>query len=292
MVSIYYPIDDFTDWDMNISDEKLYQLCKRYGTQARRWRQKFIGLLPEVNRRKLYEKKGCTSIFEFAAKLAGLSQDQVRLALNLEKRFSDKPALKSLLVEGEASLHKLERVASIASVDNEQELAEKVKLLSKSALATLARDERYFENKNGQSKPLFGSKSPPGQTLNFELSQEIIEQLNELHVQGKDVNQLLAGLLNERKQKIEQQKEELSAAAVHTESRYLPAKVRTFLKEEYGEKCSIKTCLRPAAEIHHTQRFSLASTHDPKYLAPLCHEHHSIAHAVDRRVQAHRNTSG
>ncbi len=274
---------------MNISDEKLYQLCKSYGSQAIRWRRKFIGLLPEVNRRRLYEKKGCTSIFEFAAKLAGLSQDQVRLALNLEKRFSDKPALKSLLVEGEASLNKLTRVVSFATIENEEDLAEKVRQLSKSALATLARDERHFKNENGLDKALFEPKSLPGQTLNFQLSQEIIEQLNELHAQGKDVNQLLASLLQGRTEKIEERKEELSKEASRTSSRYIPAEIRAFLKEEYGEKCSIKTCFKSAKEIHHSQRFSLSSTHDPKYLAPLCHEHHAIAHAVDRKVQAHKS---
>lgn len=299
MVSIYYPIDRFTDWNMKITDEKLYQLCKRYGAQARHWRQKFIGLLPEVNRRRLYERKGFESIFVFAAKLAGLSQDQVRLALNLEKRFEDKPALKTLLTEGEVSLNKLTRVVSIATVDNERELAEKVKILSQKALETLARDERTLESQNGHAlqcvsnafpQPLFESKSLRAQTLNFALSGELIDQLNELHAQGRDMNQLLTDLLQERKEKVEQKKEELSEAALPTESRYMSAKVSAFLKEEYGDKCSIRTCFRPAVETHHTQRFSLASTHDPKYLAPLCHEHHSIAHAVDRKVQSYRDT--
>lgn len=273
---------------MKLTDEKLYQLCEEYGQRARLWRQKFIGLLPEVNRRHLYEKKGFESIFVFAAKLAGLSQEQVRLALNLEKRFEDKPTLRSLLTEGEVSLNKLERVAPIATLENEEALAEKVKLLSKSALETLVRDERLLRNKNSLSKPLFEQTSPPGRTLNFEISQELIEQLNELHSQGKNVNELLAQLLNQRKEQIEQKKERLSEAALATKSRYLSVELRNLLKEEYGEKCSIKTCLRPAVEIHHSQRFSLASIHDPKYLAPLCHEHHQIAHAVDLKVQVHR----
>lgn len=279
---------------MQITDEKLYQLCKHYGQQARFWRQKFIGLLPEVNRRCLYEKKGFASIFEFAAKLAGLSQDQVRLTLNLEKRFSDKPNLKSLLAKGEASLNKLTRVVSIATVENEEELAEKVKLLPQKALETLARDERFGlqesfkgECRNGLSKPLFQAQSLRARTLNFELSREVIEELNELYAQGKDVNKLLAKLLQERREKIEEQKEELSEEARHLHSRTIPAKVRVFLKEEYGDKCSIKTCFRQATETHHGQRFSLVSTHDPKYLAPLCHEHHQIAHSIDQKVISH-----
>lgn len=268
-----------------LTDEKLYQLCKEYGQRARQWRQKFIGLLPEVNRRRLYAKKGFESIFVFAAKLAGLSQEQVRLALNLEKRFEDKPALKSLLVQGEVSLHKLERVAFIATFQNEEALAEKVKQLSKSALETLVRDERALEIKNSLNQPLFDLQGTPGRALNFELSQDLVEQLNELNAQGRDVNQLLLRLLGERRQKIEEKKEAMSAEATGTKSRYLSVELRNLLKEEYGEKCSIKTCLKPAVEIHHSQRFSLASTHDPKYLAPLCHEHHRIAHTVDLKVR-------
>ena len=79
---------------MKLTDKKLYELCEKYGASARLWRQKFIGLLPEVNRRRLYEKKGFSSIFEFAAKLCGLSAEQVRLTLNLEKRFENKPVLR------------------------------------------------------------------------------------------------------------------------------------------------------------------------------------------------------
>jgi len=32
---------------MKITDKKLYQLCKTFGTRALVWRQKFIGLLPQ-----------------------------------------------------------------------------------------------------------------------------------------------------------------------------------------------------------------------------------------------------
>ena len=101
-----------------MTDEKLYELAKLYGRNALVWRQKFMGLLPEVERRKLYARKGCGSIFEFAYKLAGLSEQQVRTALNLEKRFESLPALKALLVEGEVSVSKLVRVASIATATN------------------------------------------------------------------------------------------------------------------------------------------------------------------------------
>jgi hypothetical protein len=180
---------------MQITNEKLFHLCKKCGSQAKLWRQKFIGLLPEVNRRRLFEEKGFSSIFEFAAKLCGLSVEQVRLALNLEKRFSDKPVLKSMLENGEISINKLARVVSIATPENEEELVEKIKILPKSALDTLVRDEKFakilelqnqnfgnisalksgkenqhnqerdgldISNKNGSQITLFNPKSLPG----------------------------------------------------------------------------------------------------------------------------------
>jgi len=274
-----------------MTDKELYRLCKKYGRKALLWRRRFVGLLPEVSKRRLWEKKGFGSIFEFAAKLAGLSQEQVRLALNLERRFSGLPVLKGLLVEGEVSLNKLARVVSIATVENEGELAEKVTQLGRKALETLVRDEGIFQKQNGLCKPLFEAKSLHVQTLNFKLSGVVIERLNELHAQGKNVNELLVGLLKERKEKIKEKKERLSKEAKRTDSRYMMVETRELLEDEYGEKCSIKTCLKKAEEIHHAQRFSLAHTHDPKYLAPLCREHHQIAHAVDGKVVAYR-TSG
>ena len=70
----FSPAQNFCTSFTGISDQQLYELCQKYGERARTWRQKFAGLLPEVYRRRLYEKKGFGSIFEFAAKLAGMSQ--------------------------------------------------------------------------------------------------------------------------------------------------------------------------------------------------------------------------
>ncbi|MBU0667540.1 hypothetical protein KJ835_00300 [Patescibacteria group bacterium] len=64
-------------------------------------------------------------------------------------------------------------------------------------------------------------------------------------------------------------------------SRYIPAAIRRQLRKEHGTMCSIRTCQKQATTIHHTQRFALSQNHDPKFLAPLCREHHAIAHTID-----------
>lgn len=264
----------------NISDKELYRRARFYGRNALLWRRKFIGLLPEIERRRIYEKKGYESIFVFAKKLAGLSEDQVRRALNLEKRFADKPVLNRLLTNGEVSINKLARVASIATPENEEELAEKVKMLPQSAIETLVRDE------NGLNKPKNEVKSVRAHSL--ELSKEVTEKLLELQRKGIDINEVLLDLLQKREEEIQKEKIEIAAELVQTESRYIPAKVRRIIQKEHGGKCSIRTCNKPAKQLHHTQTFSLSCLHDPRYLAPLCKDHHAIAHSINLKVQEKR----
>ncbi|MBI5412730.1 hypothetical protein HZA42_00080 [Candidatus Peregrinibacteria bacterium] len=309
----------------HLTDKELFELCREYGTKSLTWRKKFIGLLPEVNRRKLYEKKGCLSIFEFAAKLCGVSEEQVRLALNLEKRFEDKPSLKALLVNGEESINKLARAASIATPKNEKELAAKIKFLSKNALETFVRDEKYaqnfggdFKNRNGLFEPLFDSKSLPGhsnpqqnfrnanaafKSTELQLSNEVTEKLLVLQQKGIDVDKLLLDFLDKRDEEIANKKAELAKEiqanqqnrqpteqmVVTYASRYIPVAIKKLLCEEYGTKCSIPTCRKPAQIIHHAQRFSLSQNHDPRFLAPLCKEHHAIAHSIDFQYHCARD---
>ncbi len=304
--NIEYPMNQNLSQSEEIaemSDEKLFILCRQFGSSALYWRQKFIGLLPEVNRRMLYEKKGFGSIFEFAKKLAGLSEEQVRMTLNLEKRFEDKPILKSLLVNGEVSINKLSRIVSIATEENQEILAEQVKLLPKDALEILVRDQKAHGALDGESgnqnvflEPFFGVKSLPGQTKEPQLADDVKNELFELQQKGIDINEMLRIFLQKRKLDIAQEKEEIAAdqndhGQTKKSSRYIPAKIKKLLNKEHGSKCSIKTCTRQAQTIHHTQRFALAGAHDPHYLAPLCKEHHIIAHSIDFKFHNARDTA-
>jgi hypothetical protein len=296
-----------------LSDGQLYGLCLEYGRNAIRWRWRFAGLLPEVMRRRLYEKKGFRSIKEFAAKLAGMSEEQVNLVLNLERRFEDKPALHSLLTNGEASINKLAKIVSIATIENQEILADKVQLLPTRALETLVRDEKLassnkvcasqpdleIEMQNGLQEPKIKPKSLHVQTslqqfsdiVKLNLDRDVLKELLELQAKEIDINSLIRKMLNERKAEIAEKKEKIAEEVLQKSeerkrqgkkpSRYIPMKVRNILIKEHGTKCSIPGCNRPAKEKHHTQRFALAGTNDPRYMAPLCEEHHIIAQTID-----------
>ncbi len=311
--------------------EKQHNLFKFYGSKAKEYRQKCIGLLPEIYKNGIYRQKGFESIFEYAAKLAGLSHDVVRRVLSLEERFRETPLIKGLLTEGKISIHKLARVASVVTKENEEFWANQVQILPQLALETLVRDERIAttnlhnmqensKTENGLQKTFFDqnfvrthkieteNKSTTVQLPNMtkqkiQLSPQVEQKLLELQNKGIDVNRLILELLEKRGLEIAQEKEKISAELYEQAkqyknlqnsakqlSRYIPAKIKKHLIQEHGTKCSIKTCTKLSETIHHTQRFALAGTHDPHYLAPLCKEHHMIAHSIDLKFQKIRNS--
>ena len=281
-----------------IPDNELLSLCRQYGKNALLWRRKFESLLPEVFRRRLYEKENCSSIYEFAAKFAGLSEAQVNTALHIEKKLQGKPILLDLFHNAEVSTNKLVRVLTVATEANQEDLAQKLKIFSQKTMEIFVRDLKREQN---EAKELEKQNSPnlfsntnflrAQKKLNFVLSDEVTDKLNLLHAQGKDLNKLLKEFLNQKDQQTDQREQELSENAreeTHLPSRnYYKKVIRDFLHEKYGTKCAIHGCSKPAEEIHHKIRFGLQANNDPAYLVPLCKEHHQIAHAIDLKVAAH-----
>lgn len=281
----------------------LHRTFKKFGSLSLMCRQKCIGMLPEINRLRVYEKKGFGTIFEYAAKLAGISREQVQRVLRLERRFEDKPVLKNALVKGEISVNKLARIASVATAENQNLWTDHAKNLSQKAVEILVKEYKNatnsssgYENQNG----LFESKNECDSVRahgNFEtrkneneinikligaLNPDIKKQLVYLAEKGIDINELISETLKKREQKITEEKAKIAAEIEKKiATRHIPAHVKRIIRLEHGTKCSIPHCNRPAAVIHHTQRFALARNHDPRYLAPLCREHHQIAHSVD-----------
>jgi hypothetical protein len=165
--STRYPINvspETLSYSQKLSDQDLFFLCKKWGKLAILARRKFIGLIPEVNRRKLYEKKGFSSIYHFAAVLAGVSHDQVDIAIRLYRQLEGMEVLQSAMAKGEIGINKLARIASIATPKNQAELLEKAKILSKAALDVFVKDLKnenlaIQEIKNNEIfEGLFGEK--------------------------------------------------------------------------------------------------------------------------------------
>ena len=287
----------------NLSDKELYMICKKWGAAALEARRKFAGFLPEVNRRENIErekggswlkKKGFSCVYEFAAKLAGMSQKQVDLVLRLEKRFEDKPVLHDALVSGEVSANKLARVISIATTENQQDILGKVEALSNRALEVFVKD---FKNQNGLEEPKKEQNSLHVQTLEpdfapdleLDLDEDVKKELIEMKNKGIDVNKILREFLHERKKKLEKEKLEAARKQIQERddraiigmpaNRYIPVEVRRVVTLEFGHKCCVTGCEKPAENLHHEKGFAIDQCHDPRYLKPMCKGHHELAHA-------------
>jgi len=129
-----------------IDDRTLYEYCQYVGRQARIWKNHFVALLPEVAKRGIHKSHGFATIVEFASKIGGVGRKTVEAIFQLENLISDKPALKNLVPE--IGVNKVRIVATIATQENQNILAKKVKEMSKSALEVWTREVREMrENK-------------------------------------------------------------------------------------------------------------------------------------------------
>lgn len=286
-----------------ISDKELYKKCVMYGRQALRARRKFIGLLPEVYKRRIYQRKGFASIYEFAAKLAGISNEQVNRVLSLEKRLVDTPVLREALAEGNISVNKLLRLVPIVTSKNQVQLAKKAEVLSSRALEVFVKD--YKREKTGdfeKGKGLMEVKTRdesvhvhgPQSIQTLHLAPDVEAELVQMQEKGLDVNEILRQFLRERKMKIDQTKRELaikqareyeekSMIGMHAK-RYIPAEIRRIIKAEHGTQCTAPGCNKKAENLHHEKPFIIFRSNDPRYLKPLCRAHHEIVHSEDEKV--------
>ena len=107
-----------------LSDKELYQKCQLYGGEARKWAKRFADLLPEVARRELFRKYKFYSIYEFAAKLAGMKHETVIDILRVTKKLEGMPLLLAQMET--AGWGKLKVVAGIATKENEKCLRRKL----------------------------------------------------------------------------------------------------------------------------------------------------------------------
>ena len=160
-----------------LSDCDLLTLYEKYGTQAKFWYRKFLGLLPEINRRRIYEKRKCSSICEFAGKFGGVTKEQTERVICIERTLLENgmEQLREMLTAGEISMHKLTRVMSVVNKENEKILVHAVKNLPQDSLETYVRDlKNHVRNETGENvrSHTFAPDKPQGQAnLIFENSE-------------------------------------------------------------------------------------------------------------------------
>lgn len=297
-----------------LNNFELQKYSLMVGANARKWKNHFVALLPEIARRGIYKKK-FTSITEYAAKVGGVGKKTVEAVFQMEKKLADKPALKELIPT--VGINKIRVVASIATQNNQKELAYKVKTMSKGALEEVARNIKKniknnvannVDNSEPENSTVF-SQIPPGRNdpalmernlereyIGFHMSKEnalelrkFKQKLEKQRKQKLDFNEVLAELLKIAKESPKEDPKKcikkVKAPKTGTNRQLFPHKVpgryvsaaqKRNLKDTYNGCCAFYGCNKPSTQIHHPDRFVLTKSHSR--IVPLCDIHHELAH--------------
>lgn len=242
----------------------IHEQFTAHGRNAKKSINECKMLLPEIERRMIWQKKGYGSIYEYAAKLACLSRGQVDDALRIMRRIENKPEL--IKVARMKSLNAVRPVASIATEKTQKLWAEKAQKMTKNALELFVRQSRTSTEKQAQ-------------TIEMKLSQEVEEELKKLKGDG-EWETLMKELLEARKTLLEQEKPKPANDA----ERYMSKKIEKWVIKTTNGQCAEPGCNKKYYALHHQDSFAINRVHDPDRIKPLCKNHHELAHQSDSRI--------
>lgn len=233
-------------------DSKIHLKFVRYGSQARYWLRQCALLLPEIARQEIWRKKGFGSIYEYAAKLAGMSKAQVDTALWVVRAVEDKPELKKVVEE--KGINCVRPVVAIATKETASFWAGKAKEMSKGELETYVKDYKtdFIPGNNTER-------------IEMELNPKVADQLKKMKG-DRDWNTFMKELMDG------QAKPELA------QTKQIPNRIKEHARAKTNGICAYPNCHEPAEEFHHTQRQALTEGHDPNRIHALCKAHHQLAH--------------
>lgn len=249
---------------MNIND--LHEKFSQYGLNAKKWQRKCALMLVEIEKHEVWKHKGFTSIYEYSAKLAGMSKYQVDNALRVVKNIKDKPEL--MKIAGTKGINSVRPVAVIATKKSANFWAAKAEKMTKNELELYVKEIRKTN--------LQPQRETKMKNISIQLEKHLVEKM-EKYSQG-DLNQLVEKMLQlyekELKQELEQEKPEIKDNA----SSYIPKKIKKYILKRCHGKCEYPNCNKNYQEFHHTERFGSVKRHDPDKIVALCKTHHSLAH--------------
>jgi len=176
-------------------DKTLHTQFSRYGRNAREWMRKCVLLLPEIERNRVWEKKGFDDIYEYAAKLAGMGHDAVNDSLRILKKIEDKPLLMEVVEQ--KGINCIKPIVNLIDENNEKFWAEKAKIMSKNTLQVYAKAFRD-DGRTGPSEML---DFPQKKAILILIDADVAERLEKLKG-GGDWNDLMKEFLKLREEKL------------------------------------------------------------------------------------------
>jgi len=134
------------------------------GRNIRQARNEFARLLPVIDERRLYRRRKCGDVFEFARKVACMSAGTVKAILSVWRGLQGKPRLKALFEEGRAGWSAIRVVLAEATPRTDAYWAGKVLEMSKHELEAFVRSRRGQRRRDEEidrARARFGGSPPP-----------------------------------------------------------------------------------------------------------------------------------
>lgn len=273
---------------MNI--ESLHQKFVEYGVSAKEWQRKCLLLLPEIEKHQVWKKKGFSCIYEYAAKLAGISRYQTNDALRVLRKIADKPEL--MAVAQDKGVGAVRPIATIATAETARYFAKKVQELTKNELEVfvsglkkqggkefLEGSARTTDERIGARRVPTENESAPGaaperlmKKVEMLLRQETLDKLTKLN--NNDWDELMGKLIAAYEAQLAAEKPQ----KVVTSSRHIPRIIAEYVEKRANGKCEFPGCKKPFVHLHHVDRFASQKEHDPDRIVALCKAHHDLAH--------------
>lgn len=226
------------------------------------FRRKCEMLLPEIYRQEIWRQKRYGSIYEYAAKLAGMSMSVVDDCLKIHKKIADKPEL--LAIAEKKGLRAVKPIAYIATAETAGFWADKANDMSNQTLAKYVKEFRNeFEADVTEKIKITEAE------VTMKLKPEVLQQLEKMRGEAS-WNDLMQKLVTNGIAKMPE--------AVKARSRHIPNKIQRFIEGKFNGLCHFPGCTLEGEIFHHTQRFALEKVHDPARLVYLCTEHERILH--------------
>jgi hypothetical protein len=285
-----------------MTDKELHSKLLQLVREERRLLADILTHLKEVERRKLYSDYKRTSLFDYAVKELGYSEDQAQRRIEAMRLLKDLPEIAPAIRDGRLTITNIaqanqffrhtqptrdERVAFMKSIESKTKREVEREIAAKAP--ALPRPER--------TRATTASKSQ----LTLELPNETIEMIAQLKsaLAHKYPNMTTAELITWlAREKLSELRPEPSPAttpattdaarpaparipATETDtttttttnnpkrSRYIPRQLRRTLHAQAQHKCA--NCgSQHALEVDHIRPFALGGTHAPKNLRILC----------------------
>jgi hypothetical protein len=268
-----------------MKDEEIHKKFQLCGKNVRHWLNECKMMLPEIERRQIYKKKGFEDIYEYARIIAGLSRNQVNESLRILEKLEDKPDL--LILAREQGISKVKTLVTIATEENQEQLAKNASKMSTRAVEQWSKDIKAEglhvkgpTEKNGCSKPNL-------QKFTLRLSPENLQKMQKWKGE-KTWDEFIENFLHfieeeqDKFEEIEKAREEYfqqTAPPVKEQAtRHVPKVIETHMAARSKNICEHPNCKKPAIEKHHVDHFAIHKAHDPNKMWKLCKEHHQLAH--------------